>query len=229
MIRLLKQRRADADVQRQESTNAAKILQKRAEDKRAEERRIRDAAILEKRQAELDNNLAAERKANAETRQAEARKALLQTTAQLQLEERSRQAARAKSRAEQKWLQLEYPVDLAMQMSRRTKRMSTDAKTSFKNKLKDLAGQNWFRFMPRVPELWEIDKTLLIRYTDVRELEGPHTRVVRCSVQLDAYLDQVAPPSVGGLKDATKALGNLMEAAAPGSSRYVEWVSKTFV
>ena len=89
-------------------------------------------------------------------------------------------------------------------------------------KLKKLSSENWFRFMPRVPELWVVDRALLIRYTDIRQLDDHHMRTVRCSVQLDAYLDQVAPPSIGGLKDAVKALNNLMEAVAPGSPKYVE-------
>ena len=67
-----------------------------------------------------------------------------------------------------------------------------------------------------------VDRALLIRYTDIRQLDDHHMRTVRCSVQLDAYLVQVAPPSIGGLKDAVKALNNLMEAVAPGSPKYVE-------
>ena len=210
------------EEQRTKALSVAVTLQKRAEEKRVSEQRIRDAALLEKRQAELDRNLAAERKANAETRQAEARKELLQMNAQLQRDERIRQETRAKWKAEQKWLQLDYPVALATKLTKHFKRLAADEKTAFRNKLKKLSSENWFRFMPRVPELWVVDRALLIRYTDIRQLDDHHMRTVRCSVQLDAYLDQVAPPSIGGLKDAVKALNNLMEAVAPGSPKYVE-------
>jgi hypothetical protein len=85
--------------------------------------------------------------------------------------------------------------------------------------------------MPRLPHLWDADKTLLVRYGEVRPVDMGMPRTVRCSVAFDQYCDELVPLSIGGQRDGPKdphrALRALLEAVAPGSPDYVFCASRS--
>ena len=92
-------------------------------------------------------------------------------------------------------------------------------KDRFKTKLLDLAKQNWFRFMPQLPRLWDTDKAL-IQFGEMKSFDG-HPRSVKCSATFDEYLDELTPRPIAGPRDPLLALKKILEAVAPGSPAYV--------
>ena len=159
------------------ATDVAQTLQKRALAEKAIADQKREHARREEQKAALDTELAAERKAEAMARHAELRVISLQQSYRMRLEEVARGAARKKWQAEQKWLQTEYPRDLYRSLRRAIVSKTEAERNSFKLQPRDLAQQNWFRYMPRVPALWDVDKTLLVRYGDACLTSGVNETV----------------------------------------------------
>ena len=164
--RLLAERAKETKYKRSAATDVAQTLQKRALAEKAVAEQKRKHARREEQKAALSIELAAERKAEAMARHAELRVISLQQSYRMRLEEVARGAARKKWQAEQKWLQTEYPRDLYRSLRRCIVSKTDTERNSFKLHLRDLAQQNWFRYMPRAPALWDVDKTLLIRFGD---------------------------------------------------------------
>ena len=122
--------------------------------------------------------------------------------------------------ASQKWLQTEFPCQLAVTMSAKIASGGEAAKARFKTMISEARLNNHFTRFPNVPELWDPIYDFLIRHGPVEPPHGGHPRNVRCGAQFDAYLSQVAPPefaSTGG--DSLRSLTTLLEACAPGSTR----------
>ena len=181
-------------------------------------RQAKDAA----RQGRVDLEVAAQRKAEALVRHEELRLKNTQETLRWRREEVARRQELLLWRAQQRWYQTEYPRALASRLVSSMAAKPPQARAAFVRMLQLMATQNWFRFIPRLPHLWEPDKSLLIRCGECRPFDGNVPRSVRCSASFDAYLDEIAPPGFSkAMKDPVDALQKLLEAVAPGSPRHV--------
>jgi len=220
--RLLQQRDKNRKDLKDASTPVALALHDTAAEKQKhwmeKRREAKDAA----KKARLDVEVAAQRKAEALARHEELRLKHTQEQLQWRREEIARRQELEVWKAQQRWLQTEYPSALASQLVRSMAAREPRARATFVRSLQLMATQNWFRFIPRLPLLWEPDKSLLIRCGEVRPFDGHVPRSVRCAAAFDAYLDEVAPPGFGAaMKDPVHALHMLLEAVAPGSPRHV--------
>ena len=227
--RLLRLRDGDAKEEKDGATAVAKALQKRALAKQAEDAAKREEARKEERRARADVHIAEQRKAEALARREEDRLNLFRENMRKRKEDMAQREAVANFRAQQNWLQTEYPRDLAEKLMRWAQSKRKEEKLAFQAKLGELSSQNWFRFMPRVPPSWDEDKTALIRYGSVKPLVGSGLRAVRCSPAFDAFLDEVSPPAIAGGKDPIRALERILAVVAPGSPRFVFQRERTFL
>eukprot|EP00973_Karenia_brevis_P060012 8350910-Karenia_brevis.AAC.1 len=66
-------------------------------------------------------------------------------------------------------MQTTYPAGLYRLLKRRMqKQKSREERCESKKKLQDLSRQNWVRFTPRIPALWDVNKSQLIQYGSIR-------------------------------------------------------------
>lgn len=219
--RLFDQRSETKKHEVEAATDVARVLQKRAFAEQCASKEKRDKSRKEAMQAKLDTELAAQRKAEALERTTQTRLTILQANAVLSQNDAARRQNRHQLKAEQKWLQTDYPPALVRKLRRFWGHKSDADKDAFSEKLKDLSKQNWFRYFPKLPAMWEPDKNILIKYADCRPLDGGVFRTVRCSGNFDTLMDEIAPPTHYDVKDAEKLLKTLLDKVAPGSSRYV--------
>jgi hypothetical protein len=134
--------------------------------------------------------------------------------------EEAKRRAHALWKAEQHWLQTEYPMRLGRKLVRKMKGMKDWEITRFKTTLRTMSKQNWFRATPRVPYLWEPNRDLLVRCGEARPPYGGPPRSVRCSAPFESFLSDEVPQSRFGA-DVITRFGQLLDATAPGSFRYV--------
>ena len=225
--RLLRQRDHEYKAKKDADTDVARTLHVIAKEAADATRKKREQARKEQQQARLDVAKAEQLKAEAEARQAEIRLQILRENMRCRQEELERKQAEAQWKTTQTWLQTEYPCQLARRL---VDEWTHDKKIDFKAKLKSLSQANWFRYAPRMPVLWNAEKHLLVKYATIIPFDGTLPRTVRCSPNFDSYLEEVAPTkTIGGSKDPIKALSILLDAAAPGSSRYVFILSRSLL
>ena len=116
--RLLRQRDESEKLEKDAATDAAKILQKRAMEELERVDKQRKQARRDNLNAQKDANVAAQLKAEAAERQEKIRLEMLRENLQWQREELARRQALEKWKAEQSWLQAEYPRALARKLVR---------------------------------------------------------------------------------------------------------------
>ena len=217
--RLLRQRDESNSAAKAAATDAARVLQKNALAELEERRKKREHAKIEQRQARLDEELAAQRKAEAQERQSQLKLSILKETGRQHREGLLRARDEKIRRQSEQWIQTEYPRLLAQRLACA---MPAEQRSVFKSMVKKMSEQRWFRWMPALPMLWEVDQHLLIRHSSVLQFEGGPARVVRCSATFHAYLDEVDPVCIGGdhlpaHKDALNALRSLLDKTTPGA------------
>lgn len=173
--------------------------------------------------------VAAQRKAEAQARHEELRVENTRENLRWRREQLAQRREMAVARAEQRWIQLEYPTVLATRLLTHAQSLSARDKERFTRTLAGMAAQNWFRFFPNLPFLWEPDLTSLVRAGECRPLHGHIPRCVRASANFEAFLDEVSPTHMGMPRAPVMSLRDVMEAVAPGSARYVFTGPRSFL
>ena len=220
--RLLRQRDGASKHERDKATDAAKVLQDKALKQLEEHSRRRAQAKKEDQAARLDLEMAAARKAEANERAELLKQQTLRESLQARREDQARKEATRLAIAKSKWIQTEYPRALAVELARKAKELSAVDKSNQVTMLKYMSKENWFRFWPNTPNLWEPELRWLVKYGEVKPLDGGPPRVARCSAAFDTYLDEIAPPSVfAGPKKPEVALRELLESVFTHSTKYV--------
>ena len=225
--RLLNQRSGCEKVAKDSATDVAKALQKRALEQQHATQQKRAAARQEETLARLDEELASQRKAKSLERQAELRLQVMQEMSRKNRDDHHKRLASLKFKAEHRWISLEYPRALAARLVRKAPH-GVD-KHNFEQKMLELAKKEWFRFWPKLPLLYDVDKTVLIRHGDCKPYDGSLPRVVKCSATFDAFLDEVACKTRGSERDGYTSLRSLVEMIAPGSARHLFGGEKGFL
>jgi hypothetical protein len=218
--RLLSQRDEASASAKAAASATAIILQKVAFAGLVERKKQRQAAKDEQTKAKFDLTLSEQRKAEATERAHALKLQILEAESKAHDQKMAEAAAKESTRAKEQWLQVEYPRALAKHLIPRMPSTQAAAKV-FVAMLKDLEQQSWFRFLPQMPSLWEVNAGLLIRHSSIAQLDNGIPRVVRCSPTFDAFLDEVTPIRIGVAKDALKSLKHLLERSAPGSSTII--------
>jgi len=127
-----------------------------------------------------------------------------------------RKRAECEWKATQKWLQCDYPVQLAVGLMDETR--TPAAKGNFSNMIAAAAKTRCFKRPLLVPDLWAVEYHFLIRYCQMPPPGGGHPRTVRCSAAFEALLATVAPAGTCNDRDAVRSLGTLLDLCAPGSA-----------
>jgi len=197
----------------------AVLLQKRALETQAVNAEKRRRAKEADREAQKDTELIAQKKAEALVRHEELKLQTLRETERAHQERAARTRQSALDKAKDKWLQTQYPSELAQKMRRQF--VAANDRANLTRMLREMAAQNWFRFLPRVAELWSPQPKWLLQYGEVRAYEGRGMRVVRCAANFDCLLDEVYVRGPGEVKNPEQALYRLLHWVVPESSRYV--------
>ena len=89
------------------------------------------------------------------------------------LEQRELHEKQRQQQAIERWLQTQYPQQLARQLWRSQLALSAEEKLKRTKTLKLMAKDNWFRFLPSSPELYAVSLSAnwLIRYGEVNCLD----------------------------------------------------------
>lgn len=208
----------------------ARLLQKRALAMQEASAAKRQHAKESDQAARKDCALVAQRTAETKVRHEELRQQNMRESERALRERAARAREMALCKAKDKWIQTQFPMELALRLRRHVTSASPKDKTDLSAMLRNMAKENWFRFLPRVPELWDAQPKWLCRYGEVKSFEGPGSRVVRCSAPFDCFLDEVYIRGVGELKKADQALHTLLHWVLPDSQRYVfQSTSRSFL
>ena len=120
-----------------------------------------------------------------------------------------------------RWLQAEYPRDLAMRLVEAWENKSSAQKKAFEVTLSEMNKVNWFRFLPRIPPLWEHDASItLVRHSASRSCDGGPPRNVRYTPSFATFSDEFAPGHILTGKEVAPTLGILLDACGAGFSRH---------
>ena len=165
--RLLSQRDEASATDKAAATETAIILQKVAFAEMEERREKRKVSKSEQSKARLDEKLSEQRKAEAKERAAAIKLQILKQEEIALKANNAKKAAEKKDRESSAWLQLEYPRMLATRMHRKFATMPAPQRKIYDDKVVELAGQRWFRYMPPMPALWAANQNMLIRHSSV--------------------------------------------------------------
>ena len=179
-----------------------------------------------------ENDRAAKKQILADTqlRSAELREKNLAETQRQMLEQRVRIEKQTQQDRLERWLQTQYPQQLARRLWISRNALSAEVKLKRTTTLKLMAKQNWFRFMPSSPELYAVSLSAnwLIRYGEVNCLEQ-RKRVVRCSATFAILLDEIYVPHIGESRQPEIALRELFTRIFPDALNYVFIGSRSFL
>ena len=207
---------------RQEAARpAAVLLQKRAmemcSEQQAKRRRAKDA----KEAARADREQMALQRAEALVRHETLRKKTMELQHALDQERAARVKDTAIRKAKDKWLQTEFPAQLAQRLRGQVLSLPEAQKVKRERMLQLMARENWFRFFPRVNALWECQPKWLQHYCDEKSYVGGGKRAARCSASFACFLEEVYIRHIDEPRCAQQALLKLLDWVFPKSTRYV--------
>ena len=141
MVRRMRQQmREETQMQTDASTKVGLLLRKRAQEQRAEEAKGRRDALEEERLAAKDLEETKVIRAKAEQATAEARLAALRQIILNRRDAEARKHAQVTERAFQRWLQTQFPAQLARRCISILRGMSAGAKKGFEREVSSLLG-----------------------------------------------------------------------------------------
>ena len=122
-------------------------------------------------------------------------------------------------KAYQRWLQVDYPAELAMELIDLRNALSPAAATGLQALVQDAIHKGRFRRPPIVPHIWEADFSFTAIFGIVVPPEGGKQKQVRCGPALAPLLNKYLPPGAIGKADPTLALKRLLEDILPRADR----------
>ena len=204
--------------QKEASTTIGKELMKKAMDQRADDSKRRRKNLEEKR---LQNKTAEETKlaiAETQKRTQEARLAHLK----LEIDERrGREKAKRAAllhKAQQRWLQTQYPVILAERCFQVMDDSGMRVKRMWQKEIEDLLCGKTFERPLIVRKLWDTDEHLTRVWATIQGFLPGARKKVRVGIHLQELLEKDAPRTMFGL-DPVHSLERLFKRCVPCANR----------
>ena len=229
--RLRNQMREEDRDAKDASTKVGVLLRQRAEALRAEEAKRRRVAREKERDEAIQLEDRKTARANAEKAAHEARLITMQQSLRNRRYLEARKRADILERERQRWLQLTFPVTVAERCIAFFQKVQGSKKASraWRQEVERLLGDNVFKRMLTVPNLWESIPNFTHEFAQVLPFCGPqHRRAVRCGLPFQTFLDHHFPPSRLGGRDVVDALQQLFSACVP-KARDISMGSYTFL
>jgi hypothetical protein len=215
---LRKQMREETQEQKDASTEVGVLLRKRAQEQRAEDAKRQRDALEEERLAAKDLEATKVIRANAEQAAAEARLVALRQIILNRRDAEARKHAEVLARAQQRWLQTQYPVLLARRIIDTSRTLSKRAREAWEGDVRRLLKEGIFRRPLVVNDLWASDKTLTLEWAYTLPFNGGPRRQVRCGLPFQELVDVEAPKTMLG-HDAVEVLLVLFSKCVPNARR----------
>ena len=176
---------------------------------------------LEDREKKEDDK-AAKKQKHAETtlRMEELRAENLKKAERIQVADREFELKNRERQAFVRWVQMQYPQQLAHNLIQAYAKLPPEVKTLRKDRLRDLAKKNWFQYLPAFPEvnIMSPGANGLVRYTMINNYDkGGAKRAVKCSAQFMQYVDEIYVQRFAENKNAEVALRTLFTLIYPES------------
>ena len=130
----------------------------------------------------------------------------------------ARKQAAVLQRAQELWLQTQYPALLARQCIGALRGLSSKARTGFGNEICKQLKARAFERQLFIKDLWIADNTLTLAWSMVQSFLGGPRRQVRCGLPFQEVIDTEAPQSILG-RDPVDTLYRLFEACVPSARR----------
>ena len=219
MVRSMRQEmRAATRGQREASTNIGKVLMKKAMDQRAADAKRRRTNLEEKR---LENKTAEETKLAIAEKQKQTQEARLERL-RLQIvlrrdQEKAKQAALL-HKAQQRWLQTQFPVILAERCFLCMDDCSMKAKKQWQNEIEDLLCGKTFERPLLVKNLWDTDEHLTRVWATIPSLVPGVRKPVKLGIHFQELLEKDAAPTMFG-KDPVHSLERIFKRCVPCAGR----------
>ena len=222
---LLRQRDAVNREKKVASTEAAVVLHQRGAVELAERVQKRRDDKVEKQKAAFDTVVLETRKAEAAAKQTADKLEILRIEGQKHAIEAATSESKRIAKLAETWMQTEYPELLHSQLYAKLIKDDKAYRIIWLNLIESLAVErHWFRHTMRVPDLWTIDRTLLVHHSETTTYNmGATKHKVMCSAQFERYLQRVDCGQNGSKKpkDALKSLNTLLEQTVPLAVRHI--------
>ena len=213
-----KQMRDETLNQKDASTDVGMLLRKRAQDQQAEDAKRRREAVEEDRLAAKDLEETKLIRAKAEQAAAEARLACLRQIIVNRRDAEARKQTDVLQRAQERWLQTQYPALLARRCIDTLRGLSRNARGGFEREVGRQLELRTFERQLFIKDLWVSDKSLTLEWSMVQPLSGGPRRQVRCGVPFQELIDKEAPQHILG-RDPVDQLDRLFSACVPRARR----------
>ena len=215
MLRWLrKQMQEETQKQKDASAHAGMLLRKRAEDERVHEAKRRRETVEVERLAAKNLEETKLLRAKAEQAAAEARLATLRQIIVNRRDADARKRTEAIQRAQDRWLQTQFPALLARRCIETVRGLSKVARAGFDHEVCRQLQAGTFERQLFIKDLWIADKSLTLEWSMVQPLSGGQRRQVRCGLPFQELLDKEAPQTLFG-RDPVAALFRLYSAIVP--------------
>ena len=158
--RMRKQMRDETQKEKDASTEVGILLRKRAQAEQAEEAKRRREAVEEERLAAKDLEETKLIRAKAEQAAAEARLASLRQIIVNRRDAEARKQTEVLQRAQERWLQTQYPALLARRCVGTRRGLSTKARAGFDREICRQLERRTFERQLFIKDLWVSDRSL---------------------------------------------------------------------
>ena len=215
MRQMRKQMRTESQNTKDASTEIAVLLRKRSQESMEEDTKRYKEAEQAKRLAAKDievlkNNTEKTRLATEQVRLL----ALKQTVLNRQ-DAAARKHQEATQRAYQRWLQTQYPAQVARDSIKFWNHFSGKAQRCMKDLMMRLLKEGTFNRPVFIPPLWEEDKTFTAHWATIGPLFGGAPRSVRCGFLFQEVCEMALPSKHSAPFDPVNTLIQLWRRAVP--------------
>jgi len=213
---ITKRQRASVKKRAASSTSAGQELRLAAERDRAEERERRAARLALEHQASLDDAEAKRSLEVAKSEAAIARQKAIEATRLLRQEEDARRIATATTLQDARWLQTEYPAQLARTLLNWREGLNAEQVTSLTAYVRGIRDTTRCRRDTVVPGLWEPSPAFTFVIEHTQGVDGVR-RPTRCGKPFEWVLFRNGW-AAGSPHDAPRMLRRLLDAIVPEAS-----------
>ena len=208
--------REDREAARPETVHL-RLAQKQSLEQAAKRRLERQE---ESRRAANEDEERKRATARAQLELQEAKRACLEQALRNREDAERRRVAAARAKAIQRWLQTEYPAQLAARMIAFYRGMRGDVRENYKKMVDDMISARWFSRLPaNIPLLWNTDDSFNFPWCRMTPPHGGPLHGVRCSAQFNTVLGTYYQETFAAKRNAEGAMLEVFKQCIPKPSQ----------
>ena len=218
MLRQMRQQmRGETQKQKDAGTEIGMLLKKRVQENREADMKRRRQDLEQEWLAAKNLEKLKTLRANAEQAKEEARLAALRQALENRRDLQNRRYEELVEKTFQRWLQTQYPTQLARRIISFWRKMTVPTRKTFEGHITKALKERTFQRQVYVKDLWTADRSLTLDWSRTESWTGGRCSV-RCSLMFQEMLDEVAPKSMFD-HDPVETLYKLFLACVPSARR----------